>query len=71
MADLQLDFDDDLIAVDDHDRQQRLMAARDGDGWTIFEGSINGSQSLSKRGSVETANQVLVAALQWVAENDE
>ena len=71
MADLELDFDDELIAVDDHDRQQQLMAARDGDEWTVFEGPIDGPRALSKRGSVETANQVLVTALQWVAENDE
>ncbi|RZV06474.1 hypothetical protein SAMN05192552_10642 [Natrinema hispanicum] len=71
VADLELDFDDDMIAVDDHDRQQRLMAAHDGDEWTIFEGPIDGPHALSKRGSVETANQVLVAALQWVAENDD
>ena len=71
MADLELDFDDNLIAVDDHDRQQRLMAARDGDEWTVFEGPIDGPHALSKRGRADTANQVLVDALQWVAENDE
>lgn len=71
MADLELDFDDELIAVDDHDRQQRLMAVHDGDEWTIFEGPIDGPHALSKRDRAETANQVLVDALQWVAENDE
>jgi len=71
VANLKLDFDDELIAVDDQDRQQRLMAVHDGNEWTVFEGAIDGPQTLSKRGSVETANQVLVAALQWVAENDE
>ncbi|SDD75034.1 hypothetical protein [Natrinema hispanicum] len=71
MANLKLDFDDELIAVDDHDRQQRLIAAHDGDKWTVFEGAIDGPQALSKRATAETANQVLVDALQWLAENDD
>ncbi|MFC6764781.1 hypothetical protein [Natrinema soli] len=70
MADIELDLEDDLIAVDDHDRQQRLMASKNGDTWRVFEGSINRSQLLSMRTTAETATHVLVETLRWLAEDE-
>lgn len=70
MADIELDLEDDLIAVDDHDRQQRLMASRNAGTWRVFEGPIDGPQALSKRATAETPTQVLTEALRWLADGD-
>lgn len=71
MANINFDFDDDMIAVDDHDRKQRLVAAQDGGVWRVLEGPIGGPNTLSQRTTVGTANQVLVETLQWLAESGE
>ncbi|SIS21017.1 hypothetical protein [Natronorubrum thiooxidans] len=60
-----------MIAVDDHDCKRRLVAAQDGGVWRVFEGPVNSSHALSQRTTAETANQVLVDTLQWLAESDE
>lgn len=70
MADIELEIDNGLIAVDDHDRQQRLMAARDVGTWHVLEGPIDGTQSLSLRTTAETTMRVLIETLEWLAEDD-
>ncbi|ELY49073.1 hypothetical protein [Natronorubrum bangense] len=71
MVNIKFDFDDDMIAVDDHDRKRILVAAQDGGVWRVLEGPMDGPNTLSQRTTVETANQVLVDALQWLAESDD
>ena len=71
MVNIKFDFDDDMIAVDDHDRKRMLIAAQDDGVWRVLEGPMDESNALSQRATVETANQVLVDALQWLAESDD
>lgn len=71
MASIEFDFDDDMIAVDDHDHKRRFVAAQDDGVWRVFEGPMNSSHALSQRTTVETANQALIDALQWLTESDD
>ncbi|WP_139173485.1 hypothetical protein [Natrialba sp. SSL1] len=72
MSKIKFDFDDDLIAVEDHDRKRRLVAARDDEGgWRILEGPIDSPYALSQKATAETANQVLIGVLRWLDESDE
>ncbi|TMT86975.1 hypothetical protein E2L06_10320 [Haloterrigena sp. H1] len=70
MANIELDLDDDVIMVEDHDQQQQLIATKSGNTWRVLEGPINKSNQLANRTTVNTPTQALVETLQWLAEDE-
>ncbi|TMT87022.1 hypothetical protein E2L06_10655 [Haloterrigena sp. H1] len=69
MVDIELDLGDDVILVEDHDRQQ-LIATKSGNFWRILEGPIDESKRLANRTTVDTPTQALVDTLPWLAEDE-
>jgi len=69
VADIELDLDDEVIMVEDHDQQQQLIATKSGTTWRVLEGPINKSNQLSNRTTVNTPTQALVETLRWLAED--
>ncbi|MFD1562814.1 hypothetical protein ACFR99_04550 [Haloarchaeobius amylolyticus] len=70
MANIELDLNDEVIMVEDHDQQQQLIATKSGNTWRVLVGPINESNQLANRTTVNTPTQALVETLRWLAEDE-